>query len=144
MDALQQIQQRYARYQTEIQAVRAKTSPFEGFMGLGNGPDKHPCNKEFFEDVGKLVEEFAASAPDEKAALAVVKWMLEAPVGSEGTDWYWYMFAAQGHCKGLIPRLAPADCAVLRDWFGTQFPRKVRLPAQDRILRLLTKQAKKK
>lgn len=144
MDALEQIRQRYARYQEEIRAVRAKTSPLAGFMGLGHGPDKHPCNMEFYEDVGKLVEAFAKTGPDAAQMLEVVKWMLEAPVGNENTDWYWYMYASQGHCKELIPMLAPADCAQLRDWFDEQFPKKNRLPVQDQIYKLLKKQAKKK
>lgn len=143
MDFLLAIQQRYAEYMEQIADARKKAPPFAGLLGMGKDPRKHPCNEAFYRDVEGLADEFVRSRPDAQEALTLVRWMLAAPVGHEKEDAYWYLYAAQGHCRAMIPLLPPADCEELLAWYDQRFPRRKRLPVQEEIYTLLAKQAAK-
>lgn len=141
MDMLCRLRERYAMYLEEIAQVRRKAPPFAGVLGLGSDPRKHPCNTTFYEDVGSLAAEFVQSQPGGQETLEVVRWLLQAPVGHEKKDAYWYLYAAQGHCRDMIPLLPPEGCQEMLAWYGKQFPRSKRLPVQEEIYRLLAKRA---
>lgn len=142
MEIFWQIQGLYERYMEESAKVRSKAHLFDGFMGFGNDPRKHPCHETFFRHLGGLVQEFLYRQPDEETVFTVTKWILEAPVGHEDEDAYWHMYAAHGYCRDMIGLLSQEHSRQLKDWYSKEFPRKKRLPVHDQVLKLLTKQAK--
>lgn len=135
-----------ALYETYYQnAVKARqgASAFAGVFGMGDDPRRHPCHDAFYEALAQWVEEFAAAAPDTAAVNEVVRWILEAPLHNRGTDTFWYLYAAQGHTKALIPLLDASDRKALAQWYEDSFPKRERLPVQAEVCKLLKQEASK-
>lgn len=141
---LQQFKERYQQYEKEATLVRRKSSPADGLFGFGNDPRNHPCHVQFYEDVGKLVQEFLAQEPDARQSFEVARFLIAAPVELASLETYWMMYAAQGWCRGLVDRLDPADCAGLRELFDKCFPRRDRMPVQQELYKALKKGAGKR
>ena len=57
---------------------------------------------------------------------------------------YWMLIAAQGLGRELIGLLNPEDAAGLATFYRRRYPRRVRLPVQDQILKQLKLQAEKR
>ena len=55
---------------------------------------------------------------------------------------YWMLIAVQGLSLDLIGGLVPADAAALCMGFGNRYPRRERLPVQNKILSALKKQSR--
>ena len=140
---VQKLKERYARYVETARKVRRKAPATAGLFGMGDDPRKNPCHEAFYEDVASWAAEFRASNPDEKAANEAVSWIIEAAAEHRDEDAYWFMYAVHGHCKELIPLLAPADCARLVQFYDEQYPRRDRMPVQKEVYRLLKKRAGK-
>jgi len=140
---LEQIRSRYETYIQKIANVREKTPIFAGFLGFGNDPRDNPCNEEFYEDVDAMIDEYIKTAPDAHAAEEIVRWMLAAPQGYEQHLCYWYLFAAQGICRKLVPFLTPADSAAIAQWYNGLFPKKKRFPAQEELYKALVRRGRK-
>lgn len=139
MTALKEI---YENYYAKSAEVRSKAKPFAGIWGMGDDPRKDPCHQMFYDAAQEWTNAFAASGPDAAAALEAVRWILQAPLDHQGEDAYWYLYAAHGLVKPLIPRLGAADCKALAAWYDASFPKKARFPVQQEVLKLLKKHGK--
>lgn len=137
MDHLHALQSRYQQYFQELAQAKAE-SPAGGYLGLGADPRKHPCNKAFYQDVGAIVADFLAQDPPHEEILAFTEYILKAPMGQEAQLSYGYLFAAQGHCRLLIPYLTPEERASIWQWYDKAFPPAKRLPVQDELATLLS------
>lgn len=141
---LQQLSERYDQYIQQAQAVRDEAPLLSGFLGFGSDPRNDPCHKNFFRDVEKWTQQFIASDPEEEQVYAAVKLMLEAPVGKREHDSYWFLFAAQGLCRELIPMLNRQHCQELTEFYDREFPKRDRLDAQAAVYKALVRGAKGK
>ena len=110
---------------------------------MGDDPRRHACHEQFYEDVAAWVAAFQAKDPTGEQAEAAVRWILESAAEHRDEDVYWYMYAAQGHAKNLIPRMTAEACAQLAAWYDEAYPALDRMPAQQEVYRLLKRRSGK-
>lgn len=134
---LQQLQSIYETYIAECTNVIENASPTDGLFGMGSDPRKDPCHTRFYENVDQWVQAFLKENPDEEGAYQAVRWILNAPADHIGEPVYWFMFAAHGHCRALIPLLSREHCAELRELYDDRYPKRERMPVQAEIYKLL-------
>lgn len=140
---LQTLQAIYERYHQELGAVQKKASPLSGFLGFGENPRKDPCHMRFYESVEQWVKDFLAGEVDAEAAYEAAHWILTTAEVYKKKPEYWFMLAAHGLCKDLIPLLSSEHCSQLELWFGGTYSRRVRTPVQEEVYKLLQKGAQK-
>lgn len=141
---LQELKDLYEQYKKEYAAVRKKASFFDGLFGMGNDPKKDPCHMRFYENAESWVKAFAAGDPSEEEAYAVTQLLLTAAQDHRKQPEEWIMVAAQRLSLELIDLLSPDHCAQLESWYNKAYPRRIRLPIQNDIHKLLQKGARKK
>lgn len=137
---MNELKEIYTRYYEKAAKVRKKAPPLAGIWGMGNDPRNDACHEDFYEAVEAWVSRFDTSDP--AAVLEAVQWILSAALDHRDEDVYWYLYAAHGLTMPLIPRLAPADCNSLFDWYDASYPKRVRLPVQQQVWKALKKGAK--
>ena len=125
----------YQHYYEKAETVRAKASIFDGFWGFGKDPAKDACHEVFYERAQEWVEKFDDTDPDR--VLEVVKFILNAPLEQHAKGVHDYLFAAHGLILPLIPRLRSADCGELARWYDANFPKRQRLPLQQKVWKTL-------
>ncbi len=139
MEMVQKLRDRYDRYRADLEKVYAGKKPGDGLFGWGDDPKRDPCHMGFYEDVQGWVKEFAAAGPSQEAVFEAVRFMLETPHLHREQHCFWFMFAAQGLTRELIPLLGKDQCARLRDLYDSLFPRRERMPVQKDVYKLLKK-----
>ncbi len=141
MEMIGKLRQRYEQYLADVAQVYAKAGPTDGLFGWGDDPKKDPCHMGFYEDLERWTKEFRASSPSQEAVMEAVRYILETPDAHRGQASFWFMFAAQGLTRELIPMLRPDQCAQLRELYDGLFPRRDRMPVQKEVYKLLKKHA---
>ena len=139
---MEKLQEIYSEYIQTVAQVYREAKPMDGLFGWGDDPRKDPCHMRFYEGVEQWAKGFLAEGPEEPAAYEAVSWILSAPADHEGEAVYWFLYAAQGLCRDLIPTLSPEHCVQLRDFYDAQYPRRDRMPVQKEVYRLLKKGSK--
>ena len=139
---LNQLKELYEAYIAKTAKVMADAPTFAGVWGWGDDPKKHPCHMEFYEAVESFLAEFLSRSQPEEAAYAVADWIIRTPARYKDQAVFWYMFAAHGLCKPLIPLLSPDHCAALRDFYDDHYPKFDRMPVQRELYKGLKKGAK--
>lgn len=140
---LQALQEIYERYHQELGAVRKKASPLSGFLGFGDDPWRDPCHMRFYESVQQWVQDFLSDDPDGESAYEAAHWILTTTDVYRKKPEYWFMLAAQGLCKDLIPLLSAEQCSQLALWFAGTYSRRERTPVQEEVYKLLEEGARK-
>lgn len=141
---LQQLKERYERYQQEANDAASQASPWSGLWGFGNDPRKHACHDSFYRDVGVWAEEFLRSGPAAREAAEAVSWIVKAAQAHREEQTFGYLFAVQGHARALIPLMDPVDCRELQLWYDSAYKKAERLPVQKEVYKLLQNRAKDK
>ena len=121
-------------YDGTVRELIRKKRPFEGLLGFGRRAADEPCHEELDARIEALCK--AAGEEEDAAGLAeLTEAVLKAERRWEGPEYARLMLAAaQRHTLELIPRLDPADRSRLADWYAREYPRRKRLPVQDKIL----------
>lgn len=141
---MQRLKEIYERYGATAQEVRRKAPATAGLFGMGEDPRKHPCHMEFYEGVEQWVKAFLETKPESAAANEAVTWIITQAWENRGRECYWFMYAAHGLCKPLIPLLSAMDCAALAELYDDRYPRRDRMPAHKEVYKLLKKGAGRK
>lgn len=141
MTQLEQLYRLYDAYEEKAKEVRSKASRFAGVFGMGDDPRKHSCHEEFYEDVGRWVQDFLNEDPASEEIIQAVSWILKGADARRNSDVYWMMYVAQGHTKSLIPRMSREACVPLLQWYEQAYPEDDRLPVQQEVYGLLQKQS---
>lgn len=141
---LQQLKDRYDRYILEANTAREEAPAMAGFLGFGNDPRKDPCHMAFYRDLEQWTKDFRSTAPDGETVYQAVDWILSAPAQHREEPTYWFMFAAHGLCRELIPMLDGRQCAALAEAYDREFPKKVRLDVHKEVYKLLSRGASHK
>lgn len=139
---LNQLTEIYEAYIRKAEKVLSDSSAFAGVWGWGDDPKRHPCHMEFYETVEAFVDAFLKAQPSEEAVYQVADWIIRTPADYKDHSVFWYMYAAHGLCKPMIPLLSPAHCAALRDFYDGHYPKIDRLPVQRDLYKSLKKRAK--
>lgn len=142
MEKLQQLKDIYQKYVEEVAKVYKDAKPMDGLFGWGDDPRKDPCHMRFYEDVEKWAKAFGAETLTRDRAYEAVRFILETPAAYREKNCFWFMYAAQGHARELIPLLDRTQCALLRDFYDDAYPKRDRMPVQKDVYKLLKKGAK--
>ena len=139
---LTQLNTIYADYAEKVKTVRKQARMFDGFLGLGKDPRNDACHDAFYQAVGAWVEEFMATQPEQETLMAAAVFLLEEPVNYKEQECYWFMYAAHGHIKPMIPALSKENCKELGARLEKCYKKLDRMPLQKELLKLLAKAAK--
>lgn len=139
---LTQLQTIYTDYAAAVKAVRKKARMFDGFLGMGKDPRNDACHDAYYQAVGAWVEEFLATEPAQDALTEAALYILETPTAYTGQECYWFMFAAHGHMRPMIPLLSKENCIFLGSRMEQLYKKHDRMPLQKEILKQFSKAAK--
>jgi hypothetical protein len=143
-DRLSRIEALYDGYLQTAAELEKNRQFGDGLLGLRPGPADDPCHLRFAGELEALLQEAAASADSGEAA-AILQHLYTAPKRTRDIPLsaYWMLIAVQGQGRELIGLLSPEDAAALLVLFNKRYPRRMRLPIQDQILKQLKLQAEK-
>lgn len=139
---LEQLRVIYEKYIQDVEEVYRNAKPVDGLFGWGDDPRKDPCHMRFYEDAERWTKQFLNAAPGEAEVFEVVRFMLEIPAQYREKHCFWFLYAAQGLTREMIPLLQGVHCTGLRDFYDENYPRRDRMPVQKDVYRLLKKGAK--
>ena len=137
MERIQGLKDIYENYVQDAQRVCREAKPMDGLFGLGDDPRKDPCHMRFYEAAERWVAAFRPADPEE--AFGAVRLILEAAAEHREEPSFWFLYAAQGLARDLIPSLPAGHCARLRRFYDEAYPRRERMPVQRDVYRLLKK-----
>lgn len=137
-----QLETIYTDYAAAVKKVRKNARLFDGFLGLGKDPRNDACHDAYYQAVGAWVQELIATEPDQETAMAAAVYILETPIAYTGQECYWFMYAAHGHIKPLIPLLSKENCKELGSRLEKCYKKLDRMPLQKELLKMLAKAAK--
>ena len=137
-----QLETIYTEYAEQAYTVRKNARVFDGLFGLGKDPRNDPCHQAYYDAVGAWVTEFLAPSPEQEQVMAAAMYILETPASHTGQECYWFMYAAHGHLKTMLPVLSKENCAALGKRLEQLYKKYDRMPLQKELLKLLAKKAK--
>ena len=143
-DWLSRIEALYDAYLLTAAELEKNRKFGDGILGLRPGPADDPCHQRFAEELEALLRECAAEASSEEAAEILRLLFDKADDKRMPLSAYWMLIAVQGLGRELIGLLNPGDAAALLTFYRRRYPRRVRLPVQDQILKQLKLQAEKR
>ena len=132
----------YEKYIEDVEKVYRNAKPTDGLFGMGEDPRNHPCHMRFYEDTEQWVNAFVAADPGENAVFGAARFLLETPAKYAQHHGFWFMYAAQGLTRIMIPLLEGVHCEQLRKFYDENYPRRDRMPVQKDVYRLLKRGAK--
>ena len=137
---MQQLKQIYEAYLAAAAKAEKNKSTWNGAFGLGASTKDHPCHDDFYEAMEDWCEAFVKKAPSREEAEEAVRYIFEASETYRNTLTYWYMYAAHGFARPIIPMVSPKFAAEMRVWYNEHNLRPDRMPVQKEVFRLLKKQ----
>ena len=143
-DWLSRIEALYDAYLLTAAELEKNRKFGDGILGLRPGPADDPCHQRFAAELEALLRECAAEASSAEAAEILQLLFDKADDKRMPLSAYWMLIAVQGLGRELIGLLSPGDAAVLLTFYRRRYPRRVRLPVQDQILKQLKLQAEKR
>lgn len=138
---MEQLKGIYEQYIRALEKANREAKATDGLFGMGDDPRKDPCHMRFYEDVQQWVQDLAAGSGEQERSCEAVRFLLETPARYREHPAFWFMFAAQGLAKPLIPRLTKEQCAQLRIFYDDAYPKRERMPVQKDVYKLLKKGA---
>ena len=141
---MEQLKACYAAYLAAAEKADKNKSQWNGAFGIGSSTKDHPCHDDFYEAMGVWCEEFLKKNPSQGEAEEAVRYILETSESYRGKLTYWYMYAAHGFTRPIIPLVSPQFAAHMRVWYNERNPRPDRMPVQREVFKLLKKQEKAK
>ena len=135
MDSIGKWEDILREYGSAVQTLQKNRKMFDGVLGLGTHPGSAPCHDAMDKQVEALCRE---AAPEEADALA--ERILHAAFNWEGPEYARLMLiAVQRHLQLLLPALSPTAREALAAWYEKKYPRRLRLPVQEQLLKALKK-----
>lgn len=138
---LEQLKAIYTKYIQDVAQVYKDAKPMDGLFGWGDDPRKDPCHMRFYEDAERWTKAFLAAGPGQAEVFEAVRFMLETPAAHREQHCFWFLYAAHGLTRELIPMLQASECAQLRAFYDEAYPKRDRMPVQKDVYKLLKKGA---
>lgn len=143
VEILTQLKKLLTEYVATVDELIRKRKPGEGILGMGNGPQDHPCHGQFDEQVQALIAQAVSSTLSAEKAMQIVSCLLDSEDMGHGVQCAQLMLIAmQRHCLPLIPKLSAADAKKLLDGYCSRYTVFKRFPAQKEIIKALKQQAR--
>ena len=143
--SLSRIEALYDAYLQTAAELEKNRKIGDGLFGLRPGPADDPCHERFAAELETLLKECAEAKPSSGETTEILRFLFDrADDKHMPLSAYWMLIAAQGLGRELIGLLNPEDAAGLATFYRRRYPRRVRLPVQDQILKQLKLQAEKR
>lgn len=141
---LEEIVRIYEAYVEEFYRQKKGHKPLDGIFGFGTGPQDYPCHEAFIQDLDRQLKSLLSQSPAPREAGEVLGYIYcEAPARWEAESTvYWMLLAAHSLTPDLIGCLDAPGAQALHDKYRKQYPRRKRLPVQDKILNALKERSK--
>ena len=134
---MQQLKECYDRYIAAAKKAEERKSTWNGAFGLGASTKDHPCHDDFYEAMEVWSKAFVERGPTQEEAEAAVTYIFEMSENFRGKLPYWYMYAAHGFTRPIIPLVSPAFAKQMRIWYNEHNARQDRMPVQREVFKLL-------
>ncbi len=132
----------YGKYLDEVTRKEAARKPGEGLFGRRGGAKDDPCHQIFAEKVETALKDAAEAGLSPAEAGALLEYVYFAPIEEHpARSAYWMLLAIHGLTLPLIDALTAEDAAALAARYEEGYPRRERLPAQERALEKLRERA---
>ena len=141
---MEQLRACYAAYVAAAEKAEKNKSQWNGAFGIGTSTKDHPCHDDFYEAMEVWCRGFVEKNPDRTTAEEAVRFILETAENYRGKLPYWYMYAAHGFTRPLIPLVSREFAGEMRVWYDKYHSRQDRMPVQREVYRLLKKQERAK
>ena len=129
----------YAGYIAAAEKAEKNKTSWNGAFGIGASTKDHPCHDDFYEAMENWCREFMEKGPSREEAEEAVSYIFQMSEEFRGKLPYWYMYAAHGFTRPLIPLVSPEFAEKTRIWYNERNPRQDRMPVQREVFRLLKK-----
>lgn len=143
-EILEDVVRLYEAYLEEFYRQKKGHRPFDGIFGFGTGPQDYPCHEKFIHDLDRQLKSLLSRPPAPHEAGEVLRYIYcGAPERWEAESTvYWMLLAAHSLTPELIGCLDAPGAQALYDEYRNRYPRRRRLPVQDKILGALKERAK--
>ena len=141
---MEQLKACYAAYLAAVEKAEKNKSTWNGAFGLGASTKDHPCHDDFYEAMEAWCEAFLEKKPSQNEAEEAVRYIFEMSEAHRDKLPYWYMYAAHGFTRPIIPMVSATFAKEMRVWYHEHNPRPDRMPVQQEVFKLLKKQEKAK
>ncbi|NCB73270.1 MAG: hypothetical protein EOM51_00785 [Clostridia bacterium] len=138
----QEIRTVYADYINDVIQLEATRKPTDGLLGFGKKAGDDPCHDRFASRLEQELNALATETPSSETVSAVLHFVFNAPNEHKELKLaFWMLQAVSGLTEKLIVFLSPQDAADLLESFSELYPKRIRLPVQQKIAKLLNEQA---
>ena len=141
---MEQLKACYAAYLVAVEKAEKKKTTWNGAFGIGASTKDHPCHDDFYEAMEAWCEAFLEKKPSQNEAEEAVRYIFEMSEAHRDKLPYWYMYAAHGFTRPIIPMVSAEFAKEMRVWYNERNPRQDRMPVQREVFKLLKKQEKAK
>ena len=141
---MEELTQIYRTYAEQSARILRDAKPLDGLFGFGDDPRKDPCHMRFYEDAERWAKRFLASEPTGEALYEAVRFLLQTPDVYREKSCFWFMYAAQGFARDMIPKLDSIQCSQLRELYDALYPKRDRMPVQTEVYKLLKRGSKRR
>ena len=137
---MEQLKQCYANYIAAAEKAEKNKTSWNGAFGIGASTKDHPCHDDFYEAMEAWCQGFLAKGPSRAEAEEAVTYIFRMSEEFRGKLPYWYMYAAHGFTRPIIPLVSPEFAKETRLWYNENNCREDRMPVQREVFKLLKKQ----
>ena len=132
---MEELEQLYGAYLDLVAQLNRDRKLWEGAFGLRGGPADNPCHEKLVRDVEEALADL-----DPTRRPQAVEYILRQPLEHKDDPVVYYtLMAAQGATIPYLSQLPVDQAKALRGWFEHTFPRRERMPCQDKVLAALKK-----
>lgn len=132
---MKELEQLYGAYLDLVAQLNRNRKLWDGAFGLRGGPADNPCHEKLVRDVEEALADL-----DPARRPQAVEYILRQPLEHKDDPVVYYtLMAAQGATIPYLSQLPVDQAKALRGWFEHTFPRRERMPCQDKVLAALKK-----
>lgn len=130
---MEELEQLYGAYLDLVAQLNRNRKLWDGAFGLRGGPADNPCHEKLVRDVEEALADL-----DPARRPQAVEYILRQPLEHKDNPVVYYtLMAAQGATIPYLSQLPVDQAKALRGWFEHTFPRRERMPCQDKVLAAL-------
>ena len=129
------------RYEQAMGRVEAGLRPGDGLFGFGNDPKRSPYHMDFYNQVGEVAGRLAGGEWPAEEAVEAAEFLLTMAEQYGRRLTRPMLEAAQGHVLPLVPLLTCEQARALARSYDRRYPRRSRLPIQNKVFQALERRA---
>lgn len=145
MSKLDEIRDLCRTYLEEAREAERRRKPTDGLFGIGPRAADDPCHMRFAETLEAELNAWAKSGPSSGEIREVLEFLYgEAKLYREPASVYWMLMAVHSLTEELAGMLSPEDAGAVCARYEKDYPRRERLPAQKKVLKVLQNRSRER